>query len=84
MMAVTADKVCVGGSALQIKGPCPSPDLCRSPAVGIFYFIFFFTNSACSNSGYELLVSIDPQLGSTLIAADHQLHFGVESGLEGC
>lgn len=70
MMPVTADKVCIGGSALQIKGPCASPDLCRSPAVGIFIKI-----SACGNSGYELLVSTDHQLGSTLIAGDHQLHF---------
>lgn len=78
-MPVTADKVCIGGSALQIKGPCPSPDLCRSPAGGIF-----ITNSACGNSGYELLVSTDHQLGSTLITGDHQLHFRVGRGLEGC
>lgn len=29
MMPVTADRVCIGGSALQIKGPGTSPDLCR-------------------------------------------------------
>lgn len=78
-MPVTADKVCIGGSALQIKGPCASPDLCRSPAVGIF-----ITNSACGYSGYEFLVSTDHQLGSTLIAGEHQLQFSVGNGLKGC